>query len=394
MERRKIQRVGTSTLSLSLPHDWTVRHGLGKGDEILVEEVEDGLRLFPRDSLDRSRRAAEGRVVEADLCREPGILERILVAHYVLGRRRILVRSRGALDAEQRSVIDRVSHRLLGLGVIEESPSQVTLRCSIDPAQYPLPALLRRLQGLAAAILEGAVEGLLRGDAARAEEALRREDDADAMYWLAVRQCLSGLMDESLLEALGLRSRLEISGCRVTARDLESAADRGEDVARAVLVLRPLGVLPRGELDAALRDLARDVSAALAGALHGLLSGDLGAANAAIQARRGVLERGRAAASLILRDHGQRGVFCPLSTVLDGIVAVSSSAGAIGATAFNRHMEEPSERSPEAEVAVPQPRPTPSSSAPRRGPPAPPAGRRGRGPRRSSPSRSRTPRGG
>src|SRR5688500_17623631 len=67
-ESRKVQKVGTSTLSVSLPKDWAERVGIQKGDILLFEDLRDGsLRVAPS-------RAASGKagdavyVINADLC--------------------------------------------------------------------------------------------------------------------------------------------------------------------------------------------------------------------------------------------------------------------------------------------------------------------------------------
>ncbi|MEM2735030.1 MAG: AbrB/MazE/SpoVT family DNA-binding domain-containing protein, partial [Candidatus Bathyarchaeia archaeon] len=47
MERRRIQLVGRSTLTVSLPASWVKRVGLKKGDLVLLSPEKDGsLRIF------------------------------------------------------------------------------------------------------------------------------------------------------------------------------------------------------------------------------------------------------------------------------------------------------------------------------------------------------------
>ena len=48
MESRKIQRVGYSTFSISLPKEWVENTGLKQGDLIMIATEKDGsLKLIP-----------------------------------------------------------------------------------------------------------------------------------------------------------------------------------------------------------------------------------------------------------------------------------------------------------------------------------------------------------
>src|SRR3970282_1492574 len=129
----------------------------------------------------------------------------------------------------------------MGMGIIEETASRLTHQCSIEPTKYPVDTLIKRLYNLSSTMLDESIEALVTRDKRLAEDALHREDDADMMYWLLVRLLLSAQVDDSLLEQLGLRNRLEIAGYRIIAKELEAVADYGEDIARNVVELIEAG---------------------------------------------------------------------------------------------------------------------------------------------------------
>ena len=220
MESRKIQKVGAATLTISLPKNWVTQRSLKKGDQVFLVEEGDTLRIMPGPAMEERRRQWEQYLIDADLCDDAGLLERIIVGNYVLGRQKLIVKSSGRLRSEHIEEVRRTSKKLMGLGIIEETASKITLQCSLDPANYPLDALIKRLFNLGATMLDEALEAVVTGDKVLAEDAIKREDDADMMYWLILRLVLSAQMDEALVEQLGMRSRLEIPGYRVIARDL------------------------------------------------------------------------------------------------------------------------------------------------------------------------------
>src|SRR3989337_2416789 len=115
MESRKIQRVGAATFTVSLPREW----------------------VLPRN----------------------------------LGRERILIESAARIRSEHQNEIRHAIRRLMGIGIMEETANRVRLQCSLNPSNYPLDALVKRLYNLGFTMLTESVEALLTGDAALAEDA-------------------------------------------------------------------------------------------------------------------------------------------------------------------------------------------------------------------------------
>src|SRR3990170_4085624 len=342
MESRKIQKVGAATLTISLPKDWVTQRNLKKGDQVFLLEEGDTLRIMPGPAMEERKRQWEQYLVDADMCDEPGLLERVIVGNYVLGRQKFIVKSATRLRSEHVEEIRRTSKKLMGLGIIEETATKITLQCSLDPANYPLDALIKRLFNLGATMLDEALEAIVTGDKRLAEDAIKREDDADMMYWLILRLVMSAQMDEALVEQLGMRSRLEIPGYRVIARDLESVADHAEDIAKAVLTLLNNKVDISPSFARQLKELAEAVTEAYGKAIGGLLSRDIKQANEAIHQQEAIMKREQDLARLMLKEYDDPRIIIPFRTVINGIVKMSEYAHSIAGIAFNRYLEKPS----------------------------------------------------
>lgn len=347
MESRKIQKVGAATLTISLPKTWVTQRKLKRGDPVFLVEDGEALRILPSQEAAARKRSMTEYLVDADLCDESGMLERVIVGNYVLGREKIIVRSGSRLRSEHLDEIRGAMRRLMGIGILDETPSQIVLHCAIDPANYPLEALIKRLYNLGSTMLSEALEALKTSDITLAEDAIKREDDADMMYWLILRLLLSAQLDDALVERLGLRSRLEIAGYRAIARDLEITADHAHEIAKHVRdVLRDEVEIPDSIVSAfgGLMDL---IGQTFARALGALLSRDLKEANTALSLSKDLEKREQDLVKLLLREsrrqHASEPSFLlPVSGILRGMEQIGGYGRSISLIAYNRYLEKPS----------------------------------------------------
>ncbi len=347
LESRKIQKVGASTLTISLPKTWVTQRKLKRGDTVFLVEEGEALKILPSQEAAARKRSMTEFFVDADLCDEPGMLERVIVGNYVLGREKVTIRSARRLRSEHLDEVRSAMGRLMGLGILDETPSRVVLHCSIDPTNYPVEALIKRLYNLGATMLSESLQALETSDASLAEDAMKREDDADMMYWLILRLLLSAQLDDSLVERLGIRTRLEIAGYRAIARDLEIAADHAHEIAVHVRgVLRDEVEIPNS-IVGAFGGLADLIGQTFALALGALLSRDLKQANAALSLSNDLKKREQEVVKSLLREaRGQRSkepsFLLPVSGILRGMAQIGSYGRSIALIAYNRYLEKPS----------------------------------------------------
>ncbi len=263
MESRKLQKVGYSTLSVSLPSSWIKEMDLKRGDSVfLVPEKDGSLKLFPNKIL-KPEESLEEYICNADLCDDPKMLERIIVGSYILGRDRFSVISSERIQSEHIEEIRGVMRKLIGLGIIEETPDRVTVQCSVDPRKFQLDMLLRRLSIISLTIVKEAIQALLDSNTAVAEDAIKREDEADSMYLLAMRLLVSAQKRRDVADEIGLTDPLHILYFGLMLRYLEMIADYAEEIARRVieLITKYKDRLPQWVIErmSNLNDLAHDL---------------------------------------------------------------------------------------------------------------------------------------
>jgi phosphate uptake regulator len=251
VEIRKIQKVGYSTLSISLPSNWVKKEGLKRGDNVFLKPEKDGsLKLFSKKLLE-SKESTEEWECNVDMCNDPKMLERIIVGNYILGRDQILLKSSKRIKSEHIKEIRAIVRKLIGLGIIEETPNHILLQCSIDPRKFHLDMLLRRLSIISLTIVKESIQAFVQFDESLARDAIDREDEADMMFFVSMRLLISAQTKKEIAEAIGLSDPLKVLYYGLILRYLELIADYAEETSCIVIELINKGknVLPNWAID-------------------------------------------------------------------------------------------------------------------------------------------------
>jgi phosphate uptake regulator len=231
METRKVQRLGPSTLAMTLPAEWASEHDVEKGDEVSLRMGGKGtLTVLPESA---STEESEATIFADNL--DSGALERAIVAQYVLGRRVIHVESDGPLGSDHINAVYRAETQLMGLGVIEETPESIAIRCSVDPEDFTLDNLMQRLENTGSTMRGEAIKALAHGNTDLAQRALNRERQANKIFVLMLRLIFTAYQNPNLTRAVGLDSGFPLIGYRSVAKNLELTADNAEDIAEIVI---------------------------------------------------------------------------------------------------------------------------------------------------------------
>jgi phosphate uptake regulator len=333
MESRKLQKVGYSTLSVSLPSNWVKEMNLKRGDTVFLAQEKDGsLKVFPSEILS-PREGVEEYICNCDLCDDPKMLERVIVGSYILGRDLFSIISSDRVRSEHIEEVRGIMRKLIGLGIIEETSDRITLQCSVDPRKFHLDMLLRRLSILSLTIVKEAVQALADFDISLAEDAIRREDEADMMYLLAMRLLVSAQRRREVAEEIGLKDPLHIIYFGLMLRYLELIGDYAEEIARRVIELsqKYKERLPKWVTQriSNLNDLAHDL---VLKAIDCFFIGDIKIANSVLEMLTFVeLERDRLMQELPEMPH--------LRLILWNITRIAHNGAGIALTAINNALE-------------------------------------------------------
>jgi phosphate uptake regulator len=285
VEQRKVQRVGTSTLSVSLPKHWVDHVGVKQGDLVTIREENNGdLRISTNIVHDDEPSVF---VINGDLIDEPKLLERLVVASYIRGFDTVKIFSLTRIKGSQIEELRRVTQQLIGLSIMEETPTDVILQCALDPTRFKIYSLIHRLAMITSTMENEAFEALLSLNAELAEEVIKRERDANSIYQLLTRLLLIAQKTPLLAQTIGLEELLDVTGVRVVTKNLEGIAGSARKIATIAIELQALektDAIDREEFEklAPLATLGRE---AFRLALDSLFTGNIITANAAINVR-------------------------------------------------------------------------------------------------------------
>lgn len=231
-----MQKVGYSTLTVSLPSEWVKQKNIRGGDLVFLTIERDGtLRILP--SQIAQKEEAEECIVNADACNKEHMLERIIVGCYILGRDVIRVTSSTRIEKTHVDEVRNIVRKLIGLGIIEETQNNILLQCSVDAGKFKIDMLIRRLSILASTILSDTMQAFLQRDETLAREAIKREDEADTIYYLAVRLLLSAQTKPDIADQTGATDVIFIPAMRLILQSLELISDYSEDIAKRIIEL-------------------------------------------------------------------------------------------------------------------------------------------------------------
>jgi len=233
METRKVQRLGPSTLAMTLPAEWASAHDVEKGDEVSLRVGDKGaLTVMPESvTTEESEAVISATGFGADA------VERAIVGEYVLGRRVIHVEAAEGetLESAHINAVYNAETQLMGLGVVEETPNSIAIRCSVDPEDFTLDNLLGRLESTGSTMRNEAVKALAHGNPDLAQRALNRERQANKIFVLLLRLTFTAFQNPNLARAVGLEDGFPLIGYRSIAKNLELTADNAEDIAEIAL---------------------------------------------------------------------------------------------------------------------------------------------------------------
>lgn len=244
MELRKLQLVGRASFSVTLPPNWIKENKLKPSNQITITQEKDGsLRLVPGVIPEPKEFKI---TIDADRCKEPGILRRLIIGGYIRGCDLIEVVSKHGIMKDHKGEIQYAVDALLGLGIIESTSNHIKIQSLIDHSKFPIRPLLRRLCGLASSMHKDAIQALKDKDLSLAADITHRENEVNKVYWLAIRQLEAATYDKSLLKKVGLEGERDPTYYWAVTVRTKSTADSAADIAKYLLALGKKGISSAG----------------------------------------------------------------------------------------------------------------------------------------------------
>jgi phosphate uptake regulator len=226
METRKLQKIGGSTYSVSLPKEWATEHHLEAGMPIHLYPHTDGslvVRSTARDGGPLSATTVDLPAADADC------VARAVRAAYAVGYDTVtlVAPEDEELTAEERRLVRRLVQPLVGMSVVSSTTERTTVETLLDASEVSIRQSVIQLQFTALSMHRAAVERLwrrVRDDAVESDPLDERDDEVDRLFEMITRHFNRSLTDLGEIDDLDVR-RPELFDYYLVARQIERIAD-------------------------------------------------------------------------------------------------------------------------------------------------------------------------
>jgi phosphate uptake regulator len=215
--KRKAQQLGSSTLAVTLPADWTEEQSVKKGDHLVVQrdETSRSLLVVP-DSQEATQCAV---TIDASTLDFEGV-KRAVRTQYVLGKQLIEIEEDESMSTPLLEAVADIERELMGVGVVQEGVDSVSIRCSVAPDDFDLPSLLDRLWRTEKMVRSEVVALLVESDLEAAERAAARRRQLNKLFYLFQRLVYTTYRNPQLNRSVGLTNGFPLIGYRSVAQDV------------------------------------------------------------------------------------------------------------------------------------------------------------------------------
>ena len=224
MDKRKLQRTGGASLTITLPKSWIESCNLTHQQEVnMFTQASGTLLLKPAPTEKESQTTLNITSLTEDM------ITREATALYIAGVNEIKFESTTITPAK-RSQIRTIIQRLIGFEIIDESSEKVLVRNILDIAKLPIGDIIDKMFLVATSMLEDAIDGVLTSNQQKTHDIADRDLEIDKLYLIITRQFNAILNDTISEEELQL-SRIDLSYYRTIAQQLERIADHAVKIA-------------------------------------------------------------------------------------------------------------------------------------------------------------------
>jgi len=235
MEKRKIQKTGSSSYIVTLPKEWVDLVGLKPGDYVNIHQFQD--KLIITSAMSDFKRLYGEIIVNSPI--DNNQVFRILVGMYLSGYDTIKIQYDPGIPNLAKRINDLKSLariKLAGVEIIDETFNSLTLKFLIDFKELQLVQAIRRLHILVNNMLRDSLQAFKNKNVELAETVIQRDDECDRFHFMIVRQLSQAFIDVGTMKELGIDNPVEALNYRIIARNLERIADHAVNISRRTLI--------------------------------------------------------------------------------------------------------------------------------------------------------------
>lgn len=286
METRKVQLTGGHTLVISLPKKWVNETSVKPGDSLgLVAQPNGSLILIPKPTGEDEIRT---KTISVDEDKNMEHLLRELIGAYMMGYDIIQVASKIKTSSEIRQTVRNFTQMVIGPAIVEETKDAITTKDLLNPTDMPFDKTIRRMHMMVDGMHMDAINALMEGDVALAEDVISRDVEVDRFYWLVARQYNLLLRDIKVAEKMRTTREKAINYLMI-ARTIERIGDHACKIAGSVEHLAAQKNIDKKTMDAIAKASA-GARGVMSSSINAFFDQDILAANRCIESANTVIK--------------------------------------------------------------------------------------------------------
>lgn len=151
MKRRKVIQLGKDTSVITLPTAWVRKNGVKKGDELIVEESDNSLRVSPS-----KIKKKEGVILLDYSSLGKFYIWRFVHAAYIKGYDEIKIRFKTKKELEN---IESIPRWFIGFAIVKQGKQEVVLRAVSEQTKEEFQTMLLRCHNMIKDMINDSIKG-------------------------------------------------------------------------------------------------------------------------------------------------------------------------------------------------------------------------------------------
>ena len=200
MIRRKIQRTGIATYTVSLPKTWVTRNEVQPGDSIFITEEADQSLLL---GLEKSTETIKEETLDLSKYPHEAELIRKFISLYLNGVHKVTFNSSQGISKDVRKQIFDQTKKVIGFEIVEETREKIVLQDFFSATSFSLQNVIRRAFQLSQLMIEESLK-ILQEEVEIMDSINLWEEEVNRIYLLARRQINFALHNSPIMNKLNI----------------------------------------------------------------------------------------------------------------------------------------------------------------------------------------------
>ncbi|MHA1835786.1 MAG: PhoU domain-containing protein [Candidatus Odinarchaeia archaeon] len=332
MEVRRVMKLGSSSLVISLPRDWVENFKIKKGDKVICNMTPDGTLVISAKPSKEEEKTAEI-LISSDY--KKGLLARKLIAAYLGNYSIIKIKSESELNSKQQSEVRKTLGKLTGCQIIESSLKGIIIQNLLKIQSFEVNKGIYRAYLITISMFKDMISSLENDRMDLLDGIIEIDEDVDQFYFLILKQLRSVLSDFRMMKRLNLNP-IDCLDYFMVMQRVEHVADHIVNISKNLKLLLSTGIKPF--VSSYLNNSFKDVYKIYKGSMDSFLLGNVDMANDIINQNDAIRKKKEKLLDKFEDMKYEFNQIAALTSIEDSLFRISDYATDIAEVAINRSL--------------------------------------------------------